>query len=167
PGPPSGGQTWNDLSQSFAPPFTFLTRLPPPRSLLEHDSGLGRAYCTHRALYGADTPARTRLMNASSSSSEWKCVICPETICSAPPSQASGTPGGWSRNHTTNARSVESGSGGWGIDGLLQAPVQAGHLRVVHGMPGRYTTPSVQDHLPSVQMEGHGVTEAFILSPPI
>ena len=33
-------------------------------------------------------------MNASNSSSEWKCVICPETTCSTRPSQAQRGPGG-------------------------------------------------------------------------
>ena len=51
-------------------------------------------------------------MNASNSSSEWKCAICPETTCSTRPSQANGAPGGWARNCTTNARLVGSGSGG-------------------------------------------------------
>src|SRR5262245_37565402 len=103
-------------------------------------------------------------MKASSSSSDWKCITCPETTCSTRPSQANGTPGGWARNHTTNARSVGSGWGSWGIGNLLQAPVQAGHVRVVHGMPGRYTTRAVHDHHPSVQIAGRGVTKAFTYS---
>src|SRR5262245_33715020 len=131
---------------------SFLTRRSPQRSLLEHGT---------LRFHGASTLARTRLMKATSSSSEWKCVTCPETTCSTRPSQANGASGGWARNHITNARLVGSGSGSWGIDDLLQAPGQAGHCRVVRGMPGRYTTRTVQDHRPSVQMWGRGVTEAF------
>jgi hypothetical protein len=76
-------------------------------------------------------------MNATSSSSEWKCVICPETTCSTRPSQTNGAPGGWARICTTNARLVGSGSGGWDIGDLLQRPVQTGHVHVVRGMPER------------------------------
>src|SRR5262245_173933 len=93
---------------------------------------LGR--CIHppayRLLQGVGTLARTRMMNATSSSSEWKCVTCPVTTCSTRPSQANEAPGGWARNHTTNARSVGSGSGSWDIDDLLQSPGQAGHFHV-------------------------------------
>src|SRR5262245_56403572 len=94
------------------------------------------ASCPPRA-YGAGMLARTRLMKATNSSSEWKCVICPETTCSTRPSQTNGAPGGWVRNCTTNARSVGSGSGSWGIGDLLQRPVRAGHVPVARGMPGR------------------------------
>ena len=58
---------------------------------------------------------------------------------------------GWARNCTANARLVGSGGGSWGRDNLRQRPVQAGPLRVVRGMIGRYNT--LQDHGPSVQ--GH------------
>src|SRR5262245_15166926 len=113
-------------------------------------------------IHGACVSARTRLMNASSSSSEWKCVACPETTCSTRPSQASGSPGGWARSCTTKARLVGSGSGNWVMGDLLQHPIQAGHFHAVRGLPGReqlkkvaacscagrYTTLSVQGHTP-------------------
>ena len=82
-------------------------------------------------------------MNASNSSSEWKCVICPDTTCSTRPSQGSGAPGGWARNCTTKARLVGSGGGSWGIGNLRQRPVAAGHFRIVRGMTGRYNTLAV------------------------
>ena len=100
-------------------------------------------------------------MNASNSSSEWKCSICPETTCSTRPSQASGAPGGWARNCTTKARLVGSGRGSWGIDDLRQRPVQAGHFRIVRGLPRRYNTLSVSDQSPSVQIGGCGARGAF------
>src|SRR5262249_8250138 len=81
--------------------------------------------CPLRA-YGAGMLARTRQMKATNSSSEWKCVICPETTCSTRPSQTNGAPGGWVRNCTTNARLVGSGSGSGGIGDLLQRPVGEG-----------------------------------------
>src|SRR5215471_1839279 len=102
---------------------------------------------THHELHGAGRPARRRLMNATSSSSEWKCITCPETTCSTRPSQARGAPGGWARNHTTNARLVGSDCESWGISNLLPRPVQAGYGHVVRGLSGTYTTLSVQDHL--------------------
>src|SRR5262245_37904267 len=87
-------------------------------------------------IHGACVSNRTRLMNASNSSSEWKCVACPETTCSTRPSQASGSPGGWARSCTTKARLVGSGRGNWGMGDLLQHPIQAGHFDAVRGLPG-------------------------------
>ena len=116
---------------------------------------------SRRALSPRDLHAQRPQSLGPTSRSRWPCVTCSETRCSTRPSQASEAQKGWARTGTTNARSVGRGSGGWGIGDLLQAPGQAGHVRVVRGMPGRYTTPSVQDHRPSVQMAGRGVTEAF------
>src|SRR4029450_2682627 len=98
---------------------------------------LNGARDTGHELHGACVSARTRLMNASSSSSEWKCVACPETTCSTRPSQASEAPGGWARSCTTKARLVGSGRGNWGRGDLLHHPIRAGHFHAVRGLPGR------------------------------
>src|SRR5215510_3805950 len=139
-----------------------------------HETSNG-ARDTGHELHGACVSARTRLINASSSSSEWKCVACPETTCSTRPSQASGSPGGWARSCTTKARLVGSGSGNWGMGDLLHHPIQAGHFHVVHGLPGREQLKRLLHVLaqedtrhylfktipPSVQMWGCGAPEAF------
>src|SRR5215510_14924798 len=139
-----------------------------------HETSNGARDACHE-LHGACVSARTRLINASSSSSEWKCVACPETTCSTRPSQASGSPGGWARSCTTKARLVGSGSGNWGMGDLLHYPIQAGHFHAVRGLPGREQLKRLLHVLaqedtrhypfktipPSVQIWGRRAPEAF------
>src|SRR5262245_6109532 len=57
----------------------------------------------------------------------------------------------------TAVTSGPTSHGRWSLQRLLQM----GYVHVVRGVPGRYTTRAVQDHLASVQMGRCGVTEAF------
>jgi hypothetical protein len=65
-------------------------------------------------------------MNASSSSSEWKCVTCPETTCSTRPYQPREAPEDWAQNCTTKVRLVGSVGWDWDTGDLLQGSIEAG-----------------------------------------